>query len=160
MKQVTFFFYCNHTTVNVGKRLVKTPKLYFYDSGLACSVLGIESSDQLAQHYLRGGLVETLIISELFKQRYNQGRIPRLYFWRDKLGHEIDCLAISGTKQIPMEIKAGKTVSNDYFDGLTYWYELFDTAHDGIVFYAGNENQQRSSGRLVSWSSMQSLDKI
>lgn len=60
--------------------------------------------------------------------------MPRLYFWRDKLGHEIDCLAISGTEQIPMEIKAGKTVSNDYFDGLTYWYDLFNTAHNGIVF--------------------------
>lgn len=145
--------------VNVGKRLVKTPKLYFYDSGLACSVLGIESADQLAQHYLRGGLVETVIISELFKERYNQGRMPRLYFWRDKLGHEIDCLAISGTKQIPMEIKAGKTVSNDYFDGLNYWYDLFNTKHDGIVFYAGNENQQRSAGKLVSWSSIQPPDE-
>ena len=146
--------------VNIGKRLVKTPKLYFYDSGVACSVLGIESADQLAQHYLRGGLVESVIISELFKQRYNRGRMPRLYFWRDKLGHEIDCLALLANKQIPMEIKAGKTASNDYFDGLNYWYDLFDTAHDGIVFYAGNENQQRSSGKLVSWASIQPLDEV
>ncbi len=151
---IIFLLQPYHT--NIGKRLVKTPKLYFYDSGIACSLLGIESARQLSQHYVRGGLVETVLISELYKQRYNQGRPPRFYFWRDKLGHEIDCLIVQANGNIPLEIKAGKTVSSDYFDGLKYWYQVYDQPANGFVVYAGDENQQRRSGKLVSWRSLPS----
>jgi predicted AAA+ superfamily ATPase len=146
--------------VNVGKRLVKTPKLYFYDSGIACSVLGIESAAQLTQHYLRGGLVETLLISELFKQRYNEGKLPRLYFWRDKLGHEVDCLSVQANTQIPIEIKAGKTPSSEYFDGLDYWYTTNNQKPNGYVLYAGDETQERTLGKLVSWRSLSLLEDM
>jgi predicted AAA+ superfamily ATPase len=155
---IIFLLQPYHT--NVGKRLVKTPKLYFYDSGVACSLLGIESCTQLSQHYLRGGLVETLLISELYKERYNKGLLPRYYFWRDKLGHEIDCLSVQANMQIPIEIKAGKTPSSDYFDGLAYWYDLHEQNPNGVVLYAGQEDQQRSLGRLVSWRSMPKLEDI
>ena len=149
---IIFLLQPYHT--NVGKRLVKTPKLYFYDSGVACSLLGIESAAQLTQHYLRGGLVESLLIAELYKERYNQGKVPRLYFWRDKLGHEVDCLIIQADKQIPIEIKAGKTPGSDYFDGLDYWYTINKKNPHGYVLYAGDETQERSLGKLVSWRSL------
>lgn len=143
---------------NHGKRLVKTPKLYFYDSGLACSILGIESEEQLVQHYLRGGLVETLILSELIKQQYNKGRRPHLYFWRDKIGHEVDVLINVGTTFIPVEIKAGKTISTSYFEGLRYWYQLVESEEiNGIVIYAGDDDQQRKYGKVVSWRSMKMI---
>ncbi len=77
---------------NFSKRLIKSPKIYFYDTGLASYILGIESKKQLLTHYLRGGLFESLIIFEVQKHFYNLGKIPRIYFWRDKIGHEIDCL--------------------------------------------------------------------
>ena len=144
--------------INVGKRLVKSPKLYFYDPGLACSLLAIESEEQLMMHYLRGGLVESFLLTDLFKLRYNQKLPPNLYFWRDKVGHEIDCMFISGSTYIPIEIKASKTPSQHFFDNVAYWYELIKTTeYNGIVIYAGSENQQRKYGRLLSW---QSIDEV
>jgi uncharacterized protein len=145
--------------VNIGKRLVKSPKLYFYDTGLACSILEIESKEQLLTHYLRGNLAESLIISELLKMRLNQGLPPRLYFFRDKSGHEIDALITSGASILPVEIKAGKTISQDYFNGLKYWYSLLKSKeNNGVVIYAGKENQKRTLGRILSWNSMDLLN--
>jgi predicted AAA+ superfamily ATPase len=144
--------------VNLGKRLTKTPKLYFYDTGLACSVLGIESEKQLAHHYIRGNLFESFILAEFYKQRYNQGLLPRMYFWRDKTGHEIDCLLTSGETITPIEIKAGQTVSSNYFDGLTYWYELNkQTNYNGYVVYTGSENQKRKYAEVTSWKSLDAI---
>lgn len=143
---------------NFGKRLVKTPKLYFYDTGLACSLLGIETSEQLMSHYLRGNLFESFIIADLFKQRFNEGRTAPLYFWRDQQGHEVDCLVVQGDKLLPLEIKAGKTVAQDYFSGLAAWRELAgDQALEGRVMYAGDEDQRRSAGVAVSWKN---LDRV
>lgn len=138
---------------NFNKRLVKASKLYFYDTGLACSLLGIESEDQLWTHYLRGGLFESLILSDLMKQRYNQGRLPSIYFWRDKMGHEMDCIIEKASKLIPVEIKSGKTITNEFFDNLKYWYELTKSKNKGFVVYAGNDNQKRSIGTVMSWNS-------
>ena len=139
---------------NFGKRLIKTPKLYFYDTGLACSVLEIESASQVSSHYLRGGLVESFVISEFYKERCNRGLMPNFYFWRDKMGNEIDCLIASGDTAIPVEIKAGKSISRDWFKGLNYWYNLLETENKhGVVVYAGDDDQNRSAGRIVSWKS-------
>jgi len=103
---------------NFNKRLVKTPKLYFYDTGLACALLAIESEEQLSTHYLRGGLIETFLISDVYKQTYNLARQPHIYFWRDNHGHEVDCLIEKGVDLFPIEIKAGKTPSSFYFTEL------------------------------------------
>ena len=137
---------------NFSKRLIKSPKLYFYDTGLACWLLKIASKEQVGEHYLRGGLVESLIISELYKRFYNQGKEPSIYFWRDSHGHEIDCLLDYGTKLIPIEIKSGKTINRSFFDGLRYWCAIakVDSSQTYIV-YAGNENQIRSTGNIISW---------
>jgi predicted AAA+ superfamily ATPase len=137
---------------NFSKRLVKTPKLYFYDTGLACSLLGIESKEQVASHYLRGGLVESFVIAELTKLYYNSARLPRLYFWRDNHGNEVDCIIEKGNQLIPIEIKAGKTIAHDYFNGLRYWSDLAEAAEQvGYVVYAGDEDFKGSKGTILSW---------
>jgi len=81
---------------NYSKRLIKSPKLYFYDTGVLCSLLGIESSQDLFTHYSRGGIFESFIFSELLKEFYNKGRQPHIYFWRDSAGHEVDCIIEKG----------------------------------------------------------------
>ncbi len=140
---------------NFSKRLVKSPKLYFYDTGLACSLLGIETAKGLSTHYLRGGLFESMILSDLIKQRFNQGLNPNIYFWRDKLGHEVDCIVDREGKLIPIEIKAGATIAQDYFQGLIKWSLLANIpTSEGIVIYAGNANQKRQHGHAMGWQSL------
>lgn len=140
---------------NFSKRLIKQPKIYFYDTGLACALLGIESPDQVVSHYLRGGLVENLIIMDLHKQCYNLAREPQIYFWRDNHGSEIDCLLEKGVRLVPVEIKAGKTLNLDFFKTLGYWSELAgQSPQDGFVVYGGDENKQLSHGRAIGWRSV------
>ena len=153
---IIFLLQPYHT--NIGKRLVKTPKLYFYDTGVACSVLEIESSRQLVDHYIRGNLFESFVIAEFHKQRFNQGLIPRTFFWRDKTGHEVDCLLSKADKITPVEIKVGQTVSSNYFDGLKYLYEVTKKkTYAGTVIYGGTENQKRTYAQVTSW---RDIDKI
>lgn len=122
---------------NFSKRLIKMPKIYFYDTGLACSLLGLENKNQLESHYLRGNLFENLVIIELLKSRLNHGKQPNLYFWRDKTGHEIDCIYEIAGKLIPIEIKSSKSLSNEYFKDLNYYQKLSQQT-DGILCYAGD----------------------
>ncbi|MDR3550933.1 MAG: ATP-binding protein [Candidatus Babeliales bacterium] len=144
---------------NFNKRIVKSPKLFFYDTGLACSLLGIETEDQLLSHYLRGGIFESMIIADLFKNSFNADRLPHLYFWCDKTKHEVDCIIERGTKLYPIEIKSGKTISPDYFDGLSYWNELSGGSPDNsFVVYGGNDDQKRSRGNVLSWQNVSKID--
>jgi uncharacterized protein len=139
---------------NFSKRLTKSPKLYFYDTGLACWLLKIASSEQMSNHYLRGNLVESMVISELYKQFYHQGKEPSIYFWRDSHGHEVDCLLDYGTKLTPIEIKSGKTINQRFFDGLTYWNALSENdPARGYVVYGGTDGLSRSTGQVISWQS-------
>jgi len=145
---------------NLNKRLVKSPKLFFYDTGLACSLLGIESETDLLSHYLRGGLFESMIISEFFKASYNADREPRLYFWRDKTGHEVDCIIEKRQTLYPVEIKAGMTINSNFFDGLSYWNDLAKAdPKNGFLVYAGDDNQTRSLGNVVSWRNVHDIFK-
>jgi len=137
---------------NFSRRLIKSPKLYFYDTGLACSLLKISNSEQVTDHYLRGGLFENLVISEMFKSVYNIGQEPHIYFWRDSQGHEIDCLLEEGNNLIPVEIKSGYTITSDYFTALSYWSNLAETdPQNNYVVYPGNDEQVRAKGTVVSW---------
>lgn len=133
---------------NFNKRLVKMPKLYFYDTGLASALLGIIHQNQLPQHPLRGALFENFIITELLKNRLNAGLPHNLFFWRDSTGHEIDVLQDNGDRLFPIEIKSGKTITADYFKGLQYWQKISGTA-GGAVIYAGSRMQQRTDGCTV-----------
>ena len=142
---------------NFNKRLVKMPKLYFYDTGLACNLLGLEHAEQLFHHYLRGELFENFVISELMKYQYNRGRRPNIYFWRDNKGVEIDCLIEKGERLIPIEIKSGMTPNTDYFRNLIKWNKFSNTdASSNFVIYAGEESIQLNQGWLISWSELPS----
>lgn len=143
---------------NFSKRLIKAPKIYFYDTGLACSLLGIESEEQLLTHYLRGGLVEQYVLADLFKQAYNAGRTPHIYFWRDSFGHELDCIIEQADTLIPIEIKSGKTITAEYFKGLAYWCQLSQTdPANGYVIYTGTDDSKRSMGNVLTWQSAGTL---
>lgn len=133
---------------NYNKRIVKMPKLYFYDTGLAVSLMGIERAEQLAIHPFRGNLFENLVIVELLKQRFNRAKENNLYFWRDNAGHEVDVILEQHTGQIPVEIKSGKTVTVDFFKGLSYWQKLTAT-QTGYLVYDGKALQRRSDGISV-----------
>jgi predicted AAA+ superfamily ATPase len=140
---------------NFNKRLTKTPKLYFYDTGLACFLLSIKNAQQLYTHYLRGPLFESAMITEIIKTYHNKGQNPNAYFWQDSQGHEIDCLLDEGGKLIPIEIKSAETIVSTFFDSLNYWYELSETKHEnGYVIYGGLENQERTKANIVSWQSV------
>ena len=145
-------FLLNPYYQNFGKRLIKAPKMYFVDTGLACSLLNIKNAQELSAHYLRGGLVESFIISDLFKQSYNMDRKPSLYFWRDLTGNEIDCIVEQALTITPIEIKSGTTVNADYFKQFTYLKKIEEfPASKKIVIYAGQENQRWPEAQVIGW---------
>lgn len=136
---------------NFNKRLVKTPKLYFLDTGLAAWLLGIQNSQQLNTHVQRGALFETWVVGELLKARYNAGETSNLYFWRDRSGHEIDLLIDHGSRLSPLEIKAGQTTNKDYFKGLDFWRTLAGDAARAWLVYGGSARQTRSDVTVLPW---------
>lgn len=138
---------------NFTKRLVKTPKLYFYDTGLACSLLDIKAVSQVATHFLRGGLFENLVINDFLKNSFNQAEEPQLSFWRDKTGNELDLLQTVGNKQIAFEIKSGSTYSQDYFKGVSYWAKLSGASPEQcFAVYTGEKSLKTSKGEVIPWN--------
>ena len=153
---ITFRLYPYYKSYN--KRLVKTPKLYFYDTGLACALLGLRDKDQIIQHFLKGELFENMILVELLKYYFNDGRKPSIYFWRDNIGKEIDCIINSGQNLTAIEIKSGTTIHQDFFKNLTYFKTLGGLSEDQLVLiYGGNESQRRTIARVLSWKDCESL---
>lgn len=143
---------------NFNKRLIKSSKLYFYDTGVACSLLGIREENQVQAHYIKGALFENLIVNEFIKRNYNRGENRQPYFWQDSHGKEIDCLLVDGEKMTPVEIKSGKTMSASFFDHLQYWQKLASLPESqGYVVYGGEESLKTSFGNLMSW---RDLDRI
>ncbi|MCG5548790.1 ATP-binding protein [Halorhodospira halochloris] len=137
---------------NFNKRLVKTPKLYMLDSGLACWLLGIENAQQLATHPLRGALFESWVLAEHLKARWNTGRPSNISFWRDRTGREVDLVIDCGDRLQPVEIKAGATVTRDAFRGLERWCELAgDAAATPQLIYAGNESRIQRGIQILPW---------
>jgi len=136
---------------NFNKRLVKMPKLYFYDTGIACALLGIERTDQLETHPLTGGIFESMVVAELIRGRLNRGRAPNIYFWRDKSGHEVDCLIEDHQQLISVEIKAGRTMVEEYLDGLQYWRSLSGDRNIPFLVYGGTERQKRKDVHVIGW---------
>lgn len=137
---------------NFNKRLVKTPKLYFYDTGLACSLLNINSAEQLSTHYLRGGLFENLVINEVIKNKFNNAKIPDLTFWRDSTGNEIDLIEYDGTRRKAYEIKSGQTFSQEFFKGIVKWSVLSgNPKDDNYVIYNGKRRYVTSNGTAIPW---------
>lgn len=144
---------------NLSKRLIKSPKLYFVDVGLAAALLGIGDASQIATHPLRGALFENWAITELVKAQCNAGLTPSVHFLRDKQGHEID--AVVETARGPLvgvEIKSGATIASDFFENLDYWRErLVDQALEPWLVYGGTTEQRRERGRVVAWRKLDAL---
>ena len=137
---------------NLGKRVVKTPKLYFCDTGLACNLMSVQDAQHLAIHPQRAAIFETLIVSELLKQRLNAGLRSNLYFWRDNIGTEVDVIIEEGDRIVPIEIKSGQTVTSDFVGPLTRWLKYAGSAakNPGVV-YGGHEAYKRTGIRFLPW---------
>ncbi|MFO7727583.1 MAG: ATP-binding protein [Desulfonatronovibrio sp.] len=131
---------------NISKRLIKTPKIYFWDVGLASYLLGLQEEHQVSRDPLRGNLFENMVVAELFKQHYHQGIRPRLSFYRDSSGNEVDVVIERGHDLVLLEIKAGQTVSRSYFQGLDrFAHVVGERVRGGMVVYSGEKAQRRSS---------------
>ena len=123
---------------NVGKRLVKSPKLYFSDVGLVASLLGIRTVKEVARDPLLGGLFENMVVMESVKQYCNRGEEPRLFFYRDQNGREIDLIAERDRELVPIEIKAAMTWHQDFAAAIHWFRALSSRSGRGIVVYAGD----------------------
>ena len=134
---------------NIRKRLVKAPKLYFYDVGLASYLIGIEHAGQIATHPLRGALFENAVVAETLKHRFNRGQRFNLSFYRDRRGLECDLLYATGHGIGAIEIKAGATIASDYFDGLRRIAELVPQINAKALVYGGTDHQARRDGEVV-----------
>ena len=136
--------------VNISKRLVKSPKLYFYDVGLAARLLGLETELQVSRDPLRGNLFENMVVMEVLKYRLHRGRPSNLNFYRDSNGNEIDLLLNYGPDIFPIEVKSGMTLNRDYFKGLKSFSKLFQLPLGAALIYGGEEEQQRFEIRVRS----------
>lgn len=142
---------------NFNKRLIKAPKLYFYDTGLACSLLGIQSPEQVQSHFARGALFETMIAADIKKWFIHRGKQANISFWRDSNGREIDFIIEHTSPQvsprrIALEVKSARTLTGEMFNSLRAWQSMSgDDANNSFVVYGGDEAQQRSAGRVVGW---------
>jgi uncharacterized protein len=143
---------------NFAKRLVKAPKLYFCDTGLACWLLGIQEPGQLALHPHRGALFENWVVAELLKGRLNRGLASNLHFWRDGAGNEVDVLIDHGQRLQPVEVKSGMTVVPDWFSGLHRWCALAgEEAHKPMLVHGGAERQHRTHATVLPWRLIEEL---
>ena len=134
---------------NIRKRLVKTPKMYFYDVGLASYLIGIEHSQQVATHPLRGNLFENAVVAEAIKYRYNRGLTPNLSFFRDSNGLECDILYDTGEGMTAIEAKAGYTISSDHLKSLRRVSDLLPQVSSKVLVYGGSDRQSRSDCEIV-----------
>ena len=153
---VVFLLQPWHT--NLSKRQIKSPKLYFYDVGLASYLLGAENELHINRHPLRGNLFENLIVIDALKYRYNRGKRSNLYFWRDAKGNEVDLLIENGSDVTPVEIKAGATISSDYFKGLrTFSARLPSPPRTSALVYGGSDRQKRSDATVWTVSDVSEM---
>lgn len=144
---------------NFNKRLIKAPKIYFYDTGLVCSPLNIKSPGMLRTHYLYGSLFENFVISEVIKMQHHAGQKPTVYYWRDNNGVEIDCIAEDNTGRIhALEIKGGATISSDYIKNL----KLFPVKSETIskkVIYTGIDDISIKDATITGFKSLEKTIK-
>jgi len=137
---------------NFSKRLIKSPKLYFYDTGLLCYLLRVRSPDDLMDHAMRGPVFETLVLSEIQKAFVHRGEQAPMYFWRERAGHEIDVVVDEGKRLLPIEVKSSRTISPSLFDGLRYFTSLGrPAAGSGVLVYAGDDLYEREGFLVRPW---------
>ena len=144
---------------NFNKRLTKSPKMYFYDTGLACSLLNIQEVEQVESHYLRGGLFENLVLTEILKFHYNQGKEALCYFWQDHIGKEVDILVETPNLLKVFEVKSSMTMSKDSFKNLKYWKSLANekVQSSEYVIYAGTQRMKTQSGEFIRLEDLEGI---
>ena len=137
---------------NFNKRLMKSPKIYFFDTGLLCYLLGIKSASELQSHPLIGGIFESFIFSEIYKCYAHSDEEAPLFYWQDQSKKEIDMLINERQELFPVEIKSGRTISKNYFKNLNYWLNLENNPQDkGCVVYGGDQWQLRNAIQVMPW---------
>jgi predicted AAA+ superfamily ATPase len=145
---------------NFNKTVVKRPKVYFHDTALVCSLLGITNTIQLATHPLRGALFEGMVVTELYKRRANLGLPINLFYWRSKAGQEVDVIIDCGGNLYPIEIKSGMTVHPEHLRNLRYWMRLSDEKA-GVLLHAGVATQRMSDGiEVINWRKFREDDWV
>jgi predicted AAA+ superfamily ATPase len=143
---------------NFGKRIIKSPKLYFIDVGLAAYCLGINDLNQIDRDPLRGNLVENFVIAEILKRQYNQGLEPNLYFYRDSNQREVDLVIKRGHELYPVEIKSSQTFNPNFLDGIKYFQTLVNPrAPKGYLVYTGQEEQQINTISVINYRHLNSI---
>jgi predicted AAA+ superfamily ATPase len=137
---------------NLTKRLVKSPKLYWYDTSLLCRLLGLRSAEDLRRHPLRGAIFENLVLAERYKAASHRGLVPVLHFWRDSAGREVDLVEGIGPDRRIWECKSGSTVAMEFFKHLSFFgNETGIPPERRILAYGGSESSSRSAGKVMSW---------
>lgn len=136
---------------NFGKRLIKSPKLYFHDTGLAAFLLGIQTPQQLAIHPARPALFETLVVNEYLRSCFNSGKPSNLYFWRDSTGNEVDLLHDEAGTLYPIEVKSGQTVASDMFKTLNKWQTLSGSTVTPQLISGGTGMYERNGVQVLGW---------
>ena len=138
---------------NFNKRLIKSPKIFFFDTGLLCYLLRIKSVEELEVHHAFGSIFENYVISEKFKQYFHQGSEPNLYFWRSKQGNEVDLVQETSAGLIPIEIKSSMTFDKSFLKGLNYFQKL-QGQEGGHVVFRGDESFDFNQYRIHAWSDL------
>jgi len=142
---------------NFNKRLIKMPKIYFYDTGLLCYLLKVKKPGELSEHSMRGAIFENWIISERIKSYFNAGEEPPVYFWRDAKGHEIDLIIDRGESLYPIEIKSSRTFNSDFVKNIEYFQSLQNIKRSeflGECVYAGDEKLIFKDCLVRPWNSV------
>ncbi|WP_445737813.1 ATP-binding protein [Mariniflexile sp.] len=143
---------------NFNKRIVKSSKLYFYDTGLACALLNLRNSDDLNQHFAKGALFENFVITEIFKNQLNKNIRPKNYFWNAAGAYEIDLLIDQGPKLVPIEIKSSRTINSQFFAAFTYFQPISGALpENSYVIYGGSEKQTRSIAQVLGWENLNEI---
>jgi len=140
---------------NFNKTIVKRPKVYFYDTALVCSLIGIQNEEQLDLNPAKGAIFENMVVNEYVKNCTNEGKEINLYYWRDKTGHEIDLIVDNFPELMPFEIKSGKTINTEFFKNLKYWMNLSGVSQAKLL-YGGTQHQKYTSGiEVKNWRSFE-----
>jgi predicted AAA+ superfamily ATPase len=146
---------------NFGKRLTKSPKIYFAEVGLAAYLLGLEKPDQIERDPAFGGLFENMVMADLYKTRLNLGKEPRLYFYRDRYQNEIDALYPKGGEYIPIEIKSSRTFQADYIKGIRHYQKISGSPTPGLLIYDGDLEPETESLTTLNFRNVSNwLDQL
>ncbi len=137
---------------NFSKRIIKSPKIYFLDTGLLCYLLRIRELEDIPVHPMKGSIFENFVFSEIYKAFAHRGELPPLYFWRDRTGHEVDIVIDTGKRLVPVEIKSAETIDSSFFDGLRYYISLgVPVSKAGVLVHGGDALYQRENFIVRSW---------